>query len=298
MSQADIRRLAGGPRVAFGRQWYYKYSVIPEHVDEAHALAFVQSIERLVGSQCAQWNDAKTSEWCVRNYSAARLILGSTILARSIEYAASHNLWMLLPHGAYYLALSALRTMIITSPRSADITLKSALEMSHRKTINVAVSILRQIDSKLGIRIHTAVRELKATRELIDYRAPTSGAPLNDERTMSHAEIAGIALEIAQLQTEIRQRALEKRAIRHAPILEEHRCAAIEHVIEGIHFKDADDAYRVDYLHRKHGFPVNLFHMISEGHVDDVMNAWGRQDGGATNQFDPDDRIVNVFDLP
>jgi hypothetical protein len=170
--------------------------------------------------------------------------------------------------------------------------------MTHSKTINVAKDILRQLEPELAIRIDVQVRRLKALRELVDYRAPTSGLAPHERAAIDYLEIARLAFEVAQLQSELRERALEKRAVQRAPIMMEHARAACVHVIDDLEFEDEDDWYRVGYLDRKHGFPANLFHMISEGHVDDVMIAWGPDDAAVEDQFLPDDRTVQLFSLP
>jgi hypothetical protein len=116
MSQADARRITEGSHDAFGRRWWYEYTTLPQWVDDARALEFVRRVEALIGRCCANWTDYNTSEWCIRHYSAARLILSSTVPARSLHYANSHNLRMLIPHGAYYVTYSALRSMVLASP--------------------------------------------------------------------------------------------------------------------------------------------------------------------------------------
>jgi len=204
---------------------------------------------------------------------------------------------MLVPHGAYYVAYSALRSMVLTSPVAGG-SLESVLQMTHSKTLNVARDILRQLEPDLADRIDLQVRRLKALRELVDYRAPTSGLAQHESVAIDYVDIARLAFEVAQLQSELRERALERRSVPRAPIIMEHAWAACVHVIDQFEFQDEDDWYRVGYLGRKHGFPANLFHMISEGHVDDVMIAWGPDDSSEEKQFLPDDRTVQLFDLP
>lgn len=60
---------------------------------------------------------------------------------------------------------------------------------------------------------------------------------------------------------------------------------------------DWDDAYRLNYLARKYPAPTNICHMITEGHVDDLMIGW-QADEPDESKFDPDEGKLVIFDLP
>jgi hypothetical protein len=67
--------------------------------------------------------------------------------------------------------------------------------------------------------------------------------------------------------------------------------------IEGIHFYDKEDRYRMGYLQRKHPLPTNILHIMSEGHVEDFFGSWCAKDEGE-GQFNPDVNWGIIFDVP
>lgn len=67
--------------------------------------------------------------------------------------------------------------------------------------------------------------------------------------------------------------------------------------IDGIYFGDSEDAYRLDYLKRKHPRLANIQHMMTEGHVEDFFGAWHSGDD-ADEIFNPDENWGVIFDIP
>jgi hypothetical protein len=105
---------------------------------------------------------------------------------------------------------------------------------------------------------------LKAFRELISYRAPSSGDNIEklDFDVFRHCRLY---LEVAQLQSEVLETSIAKRV----PASFELDEAFIHHVyeveIDGILFHDNEDSYRIGYLARKHPASKNILHIMQKG---------------------------------
>ena len=64
-----------------------------------------------------------------------------------------------------------------------------------------------------------------------------------------------------------------------------------------ISFFDREDWHRIGYLARKHPAPLNILHMMSDGHVEDFFGSWcGEDDDPAA--FNPDNDWRILFDVP
>ncbi|WP_147273085.1 hypothetical protein [Billgrantia montanilacus] len=68
-------------------------------------------------------------------------------------------------------------------------------------------------------------------------------------------------------------------------------------VMEGVHFHDKEDWYRLGYLARKHPRPTNILHIMSEGHVEDFFGSWCAEDDNE-NSIDPGEDWQILFDVP
>src|SRR5271163_394439 len=85
------------------------------------------------------------------------------------------------------------------------------LETTHTMTINVAVGIVSQFDKVTAEEANKHIKHLKAFRELISYRAPSSGDafPKPDIDVVAFCRLCA---EIAQMQSELFEVSLHKNA--------------------------------------------------------------------------------------
>jgi hypothetical protein len=131
--------------------------------------------------------------------------------------------------------------------------------MTHKKTINIACDVLACFNRNLSRKVKNSTMHLKAFRELISYRAPSSGDNFEkpDFDVYRHCRLF---LEVAQLQSEL----LEISIAKHVSASFELEEAFTQHVyeveIDGILFHDIEDWRRIGYLARKHPAPKNILH--------------------------------------
>jgi hypothetical protein len=148
----------------------------------------------------------------------------------------------------------------------------------------------------------------KAFRELISYRAPSSGGDLvKDEFVVKYDIICKIFVELAQLLSEIFEKSLMKHLSKVSQIEKQNISLNMKTLesaflteVEGIKFLDQEDKYRIGYFKRKYPLPANILHMMSEGHIEDFFGSWEQQfdsieEEEMSDVFDPDEYSVGLF---
>jgi hypothetical protein len=143
---------------------------------------------------------------------------------------------------------------------------------------------------------------LKAYRELISYRAPSTGDSFpKAEFDLDLRALCQLLSEMAQAQSELLEVSILKNAKGTYTFLDEYIRQACHTDIDGHSFWDTEDQYRLDYLRRKHPWPTNIMHIMSEGHVEDFFGAWLPKDNNEDENkdiFNPDENWRVIFDVP
>jgi hypothetical protein len=295
MSHIHIRKMIESRTKYAGRTWSYEYRSIPQHCEENTVAEVCKRLSQHVAPITKDWNDDRNSEWISRIYFAAKMILSSSVMAQSLEFAEAMNLRIVLSYLDYYTVLNTLRSIVLTNPCQSwnDGEL---LKISHSKTINIAIDIISQFDKKEAERAKTQITHLKAFREFISYRAPSSGDSFS-KPDLVVVDICRLFAEIAQLQSEVIEDSVLKNVEGNFSLKTEaiDRICNVE--IDGFTFYDTEDHYRMEYLQRKYPLPTNILHIMSEGHVEDFFGSWCAKNE-TTGQFNPDDNWGILFDVP
>lgn len=295
MSHIHTRKLIENRTNYAGRSWIYEFHSIPRYCDEETVAQTSGCLFQKIAPITKDWNDNWNSEWILRIYFAAKMILASSIMAQSLEFAKAKNLRAVISYLDYYTVFNMLRSILLTNP-SVSWNNGEILKTSHKKTINVSIDILSQFNKEVANKINTHSTYLKAFRELISYRAPSSGGSFQ-KTDIDVIEICRLLAEIAQLQSELIEASILKNVKGNFSLKTE----AIDHIcnneIDGFTFRDNEDRYRMEYLQRKYPLPTNILHIMSEGHVEDFFGSWCalNKEGG---QFDPDNNWRILFDVP
>ena len=191
--------------------------------------------------------------------------------------------------------MHSLRAIMFTSP-NVEWNDGAILQATHSKTINVACDEITHFDRKLAEHVKKAVLHLKAFRELISYRAPSSGDkfPKPDFDVYDYCRCF---LEIAQFQSELLEVSIENNVVGSFELDQNFTQYVTDVEIDGIHFHDSEDWHRIGYLVRKHPRPTNILHIMSEGHVEDFFGSWCAE-REQPDSFDPDEDWRILFDVP
>lgn len=290
--------MLGAQKEFAGRKWWYEYSILPDLFDDKSIKEYAEQLSKTYAKITKSWNDDLNSEWISRIFLASKMILSSSVMLQSLEYAESKNLRIVNAYLEYYSILMALRAMVFTSPLT-EWNNGEMIKLQHKKTINIAGDILAKLDKQLAVEIKENVLHLKAYRELISYRAPSSGDSFHkSEASINAIDICRMLVEVAQLQSEVLESSFHKNAIGEFTFKKDYIKQVCHSEIEGNVFWDEEDAYRIDYLKRKHPIPTNICHTMSEGHVEDFFGSWCDKDESVNDVFDPDDNWRIIFDVP
>lgn len=295
MSHILVRRIAASRYHNWGQDWWYKFTQIPIKCDEVSVTKYCQSLNNQYAKVTARWNEELNSEWISRIYFAVKMVLSSSVMALSLEHARKSNLRIVESYLEYYMSLNCLRAIMLTLPSQkwADGEL---MESTHTKTINVAIDVISFMNKSVASELEAGIRHLKALREYISYRGPSSGGH-HKSTAFDSIEWCRFLLEIAQMQSELLERSVIKKSVTGHSLKAEYIKRMCHCTIDGVSFDDGEDRDRMGYLQRKHPLPVNILHMMSEGHVEDYFGAWCADEPDET-MFNPDDDWQILFNVP
>ncbi len=302
MSHIFVRQAIGQKNNFAGRDWWYEFrcftKIFTEKSVEKYSLATLSQFSKFT----TEWTDELNSEWLCRIYFSAKMVLSASLMLNSLEYAESKNLRISSTYLEYYAIQSTLRAVLFTSPftewRNGEL-----LKLPHKASINTVCDTIAKLDKNFAKRLKKHILHLKAYRELISYRAPSSGDSFSKaEFDLDLITLCQLLSETAQVQSELMETSLLKHATgTSCTFLDEYIEQVCHTEIDGHSFWDDEDQYRLDYLRRKHPWPTNIMHIMSEGHVEDFLGAWlpkadrENEDGDI---FDPDKNWGVIFDVP
>ncbi len=280
-----------------GREWSYAFRELPGIIKEGAARRVILKKEQAFTKMAKAWNSRLNSEWLVRTFYSAKMILSASLMLASLEYCRSRNVRICIPYLQYYSLLYVLKALVLSLPsqpwRNGEL-----ISQTHKKTIDISCHVVREFDKELGERLRETVLRLKAIRELISYRAPSSGGTAADP-LVNVIALCALPVELAQVMSELLQRAIDKHVPPQVEFSLDDDILAIAYSVEikGNVFDDKEDGYRIDYLARKHPRPTSIHRMMTEGHVEDFFGSWC-SDKPQAGMFDPDANWQILFDVP
>ena len=276
------------------RQWFYEFRELSATFDEVECKKVAERLLQRYAPLTKAWNAETNSEWTCRFFMASKLIMAATLHVNAAHFAEDRNLRVVVPYLRYYAVLSLLRAVCYTLPEH-NWDGGNLLHITHAAAINGALEHIRKFDKTVSSTAETEIRRLKAERELISYRAPSSGDDCVTEKN-EFLSLCTLLAEIAQFNSELFESSLfmngEPSSFQLLPEYLE-KISGVE--IGGHYFGDREDAYRLGYLARKHPLPANLLHLMTEGHVEDFFGAW--YEGDDEGLFNPDEMQQIIFDI-
>ena len=242
------------------------------------------------------WSPELNSEWLCRAYLAAKLIMQATLTINSMHYAQEKNLRVVVPYLRYYSALSLLRAVLLMLPEQSWNDGR-IITLGHEKVLNIVTAHIAEFEPDFASIVKYSVQSLRASRELISYRAPSSG----DVAIPDVKEFLGMCTflaELAQFDSELIETSINKNADQRTFVILPEYLYELANVSLGPHtFGDTEDAYRLDYFRRKQPHMLNIRFLMREGHVEDFFGEWS-DSGESESGFDPDEMKRVIFDIP
>lgn len=239
MTHIQVRKLIGDRSNYANRQWWYEFQQLPKLCPEENAAKRSQNLLRQFALKTKNWDSDLNSEWTVRVFFAAKMVLAASVMAQSLRFATSKNLRSVISYLEYYTVMHSLRAIMFTSP-NAEWNDGEILQATHSKTINVACTEIAHFDRELADHVKKSVLHLKAFRELIAYRAPSSGDKF-PKPEFDVYDYSRCFLEIAQFQSELLEASIEKHVTDSFELDQDFFRHVIDVEIDGIYFHDSED---------------------------------------------------------
>jgi hypothetical protein len=284
---------------------YGGYRLLLSEFAEPKLSSYFAGVRQSFRSILVDWSNDKNSEWATRHYLAVKMVLASSVLLTSLEYAEEHNLRIVEPYLAYYSLFNCSRAVVFTYPEQAWKG-GELIKIPHYKALHVAQQSLTTLDTTTGTKIKSLLDNAKNQRELFSYRFPALKPKGHNIPTIELAEViraCTLLAELAQAHSECFDHELREYLRVHPEFDSSLSGDALEQaVIARIgdnEFYDEEDAYRVGYMIRKIHRPFNLYMMMTEGLVEDYFGAWC-SDRPTTDEdhYDPDENWRIIFDVP
>ncbi len=203
VSHIIVRQIVSKKYPFAGLDWYYDFGETIQSADFAALNRFIISKQEHFAALAKRWDDAKNTEWVCRILCASKMILAASVMLQSLRYSHENNLRICIPYLQYYSVLYSLRALILVMP-SEQWKGGKLIEQTHTKTINIACQEVSKVlpewvtPNTGDISVKQRVMRLKAFREFISYRAPSSGDALGKYNVDVHS-ICRVPVEIAQM---------------------------------------------------------------------------------------------------
>jgi hypothetical protein len=301
MNHIFVKKIIGGKSNFAGRDWWYSFRQFSKMFDERSVKKYSSGNLTLYSRITKNWNDHLNSEWICRVYLSAKMVLSASLMINTLEFAESKNLRFLSSYLEYYSIQSSLRSILFLLPVTKWDS-GALITTEHSRSINIVCDAIAKLDKIFSEKLKKYILHLKAYRELISYRAPSSGDSFSKTPfDMELIELCQLLCEIAQVQSELLEVSILKHAKENYNFLDSYIDQVCKTKIHGFSFRDGEDWYRLDYIKRKYPLPTNIMHILSEGHVEDFFGSWlPKNDKDVENEdiFNPDNNWRVIFDVP
>lgn len=243
------------------------------------------------------WDDSQNSQWVLRNYCAAKMILSSSILLSSVEYASKKNIRVVEPYLLYYSLLNCSRAVVLTSPFE-EWKYGKLYSSSHFKIIKKVTDIISKYNIEIGAEIGQFISWAREYREIFSYRFPANGLTSHNLSIDDVIEKCKLLCEITQFQSKILENSITKRVEAEFGLDESVLREAYLYGKENFQFIDDEDYHRISYIYRKQKRPYSIDLTMTEGMVEDFFGAWSAEDSGSEDLYNPDTNWQIIFPVP
>lgn len=277
---------------------YFDYNNFDLHFKKSEVEKAFQSINKNYIEIVKNWDSNLNSQWVARDYIAVKMILATTVLLNSVEYAKEKNLRIVEPYLLYYSLLNCSRAVVLTSPLS-EWNNKEIFTMTHKKTINVVGDVIAKFNKKKSKEIKGTIDWAREYREIFSYKFPANGLTNHNLDIENVISVCQLLCEIAQFQSKILENLITKRISVEYELDWEVLNIGYEYGETNFSFFDEEDGYRLNYITRKQKRPYSLHLTMTEGMVEDFFGAWcPTEEDDSGEQFDPDKNWQIIFPVP
>ncbi|HZG61405.1 MAG TPA: hypothetical protein VEY68_13195 [Anoxybacillus sp.] len=293
MANALVRKIIGD---------VFEYDYLPKEFKEDELAKYKERTRKKFRELARSWNTELNTEWLFRHYLSVKMILATSVMLTSIEFAKRKNLKIVEPYLLYYALLTASRGLIFTIP---DVTWNNGeiVTMTHKKIINVVSDLVGQISKEKGEELKNKLSTARDYRELFSYKFPASGTDITKGVQLidyeEAIELAALLAEIAQFNSEQLEYCIERYCENKVfEINLEFFKEGIEYKLGNVPLIDREDLYRLDYIFRKQRYPLSLYFTMTEGLVEDFFGSWCPEEETEDDVYNPDENWRIIFPVP
>lgn len=274
---------------------YFEYKELYSTFGKKTVVARINALRPHFTEIAKSFDIKYNTQWIIRTYLASKMILASSVLLTSAQYAKSKNLRIVEPYLLYYPLLSCARAVIFTNPCvewNDNLTI-----MTHSKTINLIDDIVAKYDKEKGEEIKKFIDWAREYREIFSYKFPANGLTnhlINIEEVVA---VCRLLCEIAQLQSAVLEAAITKHVTQQYGIDEMEVTRTYLYGDKNFQFIDSEDGYRLSYIQRKVARPLSIINTMTEGMVEDFFGAWCN-DIDEDEVYNPDENWRIIFPVP
>lgn len=272
------------------------------HLDKAFDKSKIKDSFISLNSKCSvitkNWDSVLNSQWVVRDYLAVKMILSSSVLLTSVQYANEKNLRIVEPYLIYYSLLNCSRAVIYTTP---DVQWNNGevFTMTHKKTINIIGDIISRFCTTKGKEIKGYIDWAREYREIFSYKFPANGLTEHHLSLDDTIEICALLCEVAQFQSKIMENSVTRNVKSDYQLDPNIVSIGYRYGEKNFKFIDREDGYRLDYIIRKQKRPYSLHLTMTEGMIEDFFGAWYPEDDSNLNEvYNPDSNWQIIFPVP
>lgn len=280
----------------------FNYKLLKSEFDDFELLTYRNKLLQKFSILTKNWTNELHSEWTARMFLAAKMICASTLLLNTLNYSKRKNIRLTEPYLLYYSIFNCCRTLTFTHPlqiwRNGEL-----ISDSHARVIKNTGSILDQINKDKSKDLLALIKITKDYRELFSYKYPADG--LRNETIFRDVNLENITkkcrllCEIAQFTSECFETSYEKHcSTNDYSLTEDNLEICLSYQGDNYSLTDDEDTYRISYIMRKVKRPYNIYFTMTEGMIDDFFGSWLASDEDDVDSFDPDERLINIFELP
>ena len=274
---------------------YFEYSNIDLKFTDKEISRNVASLQKEFAKLTKNWTEELNSQWVARDYIAVKMILSSSILLSSVEFANRKNLKIVEPYLIYYSLLNCSRAIILTSPYN-EWSNGEIFTMTHQKTINVAGDIISKYNKEIGKTTKEFIDWAREYREIFSYKFPANGLTEHHLQLEETIDVCKFLCEIAQLQSKVLENSINKNVKTEFNLDWNILSIGYSYGEKNFKFIDREDGYRLDYISTKQKRPYSLHLTMTEGMIEDFFGAWYPDDDTNLDEvFNPDTNWQIIF---
>lgn len=133
MTHIEVKKITGDRIRYANRDWWYEFQELPAFTKESDVQARSNGLLLQFSTITKSWSSELNSEWMVRVFYAAKMVLVSSVMAQSLKYAEENNLRPVVSYLSHYTVMHSLRAILFTSPQ-AKWNNGEILQTTHTKT--------------------------------------------------------------------------------------------------------------------------------------------------------------------